>query len=158
MKKFRKLFGITTLAVVIRVSIIGCDNGATGSNPVTSLAVLDAAITAAETARDSAVVSTDGSDVAPANKWVTQAEMTALENAINTAKAVRSGATKQTQVNNAVTVFNTAVASFNRQKKAGTQSGSGDDPESVDVTVNFTGITDETINLGNVNELSSGGQ
>ena len=33
----------------------------------------------------------------------------------------------------------------------------GGDPESLDVTVNFTGIANETITLGNVNELAEGG-
>ena len=39
MKKFRKIFGITTLVVIIGVSMIGCDNGVTGGDDPESLDV-----------------------------------------------------------------------------------------------------------------------
>ncbi|MGI6570706.1 MAG: hypothetical protein ACOX27_06610 [Caldicoprobacterales bacterium] len=53
---------------------------------VVDKAALTYAITAANTNKGTATVSTDGTDVDPANKWVTQAEMDAYTDAIEAAQ------------------------------------------------------------------------
>ncbi len=92
---------------------------------------LTAAITSANTNKGTAVVSTDGTDVDPSDKWVTQAEMDAYTDAISTAQAVADKTdASQTEVDNAVAALNTATNTFNNAKKAGNK-----------ITIEITGVT-----------------
>jgi len=86
------------------------------------ITALAGAITAANTNKMTATVSTNGSDVLPANKWVTTAVMTAYTNSIAAAQAVADNASAtQTEVDNAVTTLGTATTTFENAKAAGTK-------------------------------------
>lgn len=88
---------------------------------------LTKAISSATTAQGTAVESTDGSNVGEGTKWVTAAEMKALADAIDAAKAVRDNVSASVDdVSTAVAALNAAVDAFNAAKKDGTQ---GPDPE-----------------------------
>jgi hypothetical protein len=86
-------------------------------------AALNAAITAANTNKDTAEVSDNGTDVDPDNKWVTTEVMTAYENAIAAAQTIADKAdATQTEVDDAVTALETATNTFNDAKEDGTKS------------------------------------
>ena len=90
---------------------------------------LTTAIADANTNKATATVSTDGTDVLPANKWVTSAEMGAYTTAVATAQGVADNASAtQTEVNNAVTALNAATSTFNTAKKAGTKPAADTTP------------------------------
>ena len=95
------------------------DAKANGTLSITQ-ALLDALIDQANTLKDTAVVSANGNDVHPSNDWVTQAQMTALTNAITAAQNPGSDLAA------AYNALNTAMTAFETAKKAGTQSGGGD--------------------------------
>jgi hypothetical protein len=104
---------------------VTAENGSAQPYTVTVLAAanktaLNAAITAATAAKSGVLVDTDAANVSADEKWVTQAEMDALNTAIAAAEAVSQnvGAT-QPAVDAAVTTLNTAVLAFNEAKKAG---------------------------------------
>ena len=101
----------------------GADREITVTVAAVDKTALTTAITDANTNKVTAVVSTDGFDIDPANKWVTSAEMVAYELAISTAQGVADNTSAtQTEVNNAVTTLNTATTTFNDAKKDGIQS------------------------------------
>ncbi len=90
--------------------------------PVDKAALADA-ITAAIANKNSVVVSVDGSEVDPADVWVTAAVMTDYESAIAAAQAVYDdGDAYQQQVDDAVTALYSATAAFNAAKQPGTYS------------------------------------
>jgi len=60
----------------------------------------------------------NGSDVSNKRYWVTQAQMTAFNNAINDAQNIYNTAPSQNSLNNAVTALNAAISSFNSAKTA----------------------------------------
>ena len=106
--------------------------------------VLTTAISEANTNKGTAVVSTDGSDVLPANKWVTLAEMTAYTTAIATAQGVAENTSAtQTEVNSAVTVLATATSTFDTAKKAGTKVA-------LDTTPPVITATDKIVPIANL--------
>ncbi|MHB8065317.1 MAG: DUF4430 domain-containing protein, partial [Ruminiclostridium sp.] len=79
---------------------------------------LETAITAANANISSVVVSSDGSDVETAYKWVTQEKKSAYETAIAAAQRIFDKAdAAQAEVNQAVTAINTATEEFNNAKK-----------------------------------------
>jgi hypothetical protein len=88
---------------------------------------LNAAITAAEQAKASATVNTAAENVPEETYWVTQAVMTALENAITAAKAVADNAALEdkpadnTTIANAKTAIENATTTFIAAKQAGTK-------------------------------------
>ncbi|MCL2066338.1 MAG: hypothetical protein FWG99_02595 [Treponema sp.] len=88
---------------------------------------LDTAIANAKAAKAGVEVSGagDGSEFSPLIQWVTQAALDTLNAAITEAETVRSAATTQEQIDNAVTALNAAMAAFTTAKKAGTQDGGG---------------------------------
>jgi hypothetical protein len=91
-------------------------------------AALETAITEANTAKSGVSVDTSAENVLVGSKWVTQAEMTALTDAITTAEGVNTKANAtQTEVDNAVTALDGAVSTFNAAKKDGTKTGGEDD-------------------------------
>jgi hypothetical protein len=84
---------------------------------------------AAAAAKTGVTVSADGSNVAATAWWVTQAQLTALEAAITAAKtAYGNNAADAAAVSGAKTALDTAIALFNAQKKAGTNSGAPPPP------------------------------
>lgn len=109
---------------------------------------LETAITEAESAKTDIAVSTDGSDVEPTKKWVTQSEMDSFDNAITDAETVKNNnnATAE-QITEAITALNGAKEAFVKAQKAGTK----ETIVKVDsVTLNNTTLTltvDETATL-----------
>lgn len=96
-------------------------NAAKSIVPALVTTALSTTITAANTNIASISVSTDGSDVTSTQDWVTQAVLTAYQNAINAAKAVLNNATTQTAVENAVSDLASATTTFNNAKAKGTK-------------------------------------
>jgi len=83
---------------------------------------LGAAIAQATANKATVVVSVDGTDVEPEDKWVTQAEMDAYEAAITAAQAVYDNPNAtQAEVDNAVSALVAATEAFNGAKKDGTK-------------------------------------
>ena len=109
---------------------------------------LETAITEAESAKTDIAVSTDGSDVEPTKKWVTQSEMDSFDNAITDAETVKNNnnATAE-QITEAITALNGAKEAFVKAQKAGTK----ETVVKVDsVTLNNSSLTltvDETATL-----------
>lgn len=109
---------------------------------------LDKAITEAKSAKTDIAVSTDGSDVEPTKKWVTQSEMDSFNNSITNAETVKNNnnATAE-QITEAITALNGAKEAFVKAQKAGTK----ETIVKVDsVTLNNTTLTltvDETATL-----------
>ena len=84
---------------------------------------LKSAIEAANVAETGVKVSKDGSDVDPADTWVTQSAKDALNSAISAALAVANNtAATQKQVEDAISAINNATQTFNSAKKAGTKT------------------------------------
>lgn len=84
---------------------------------------LNAAIKNAQTEAANVSVSTDGTDVAQEAKWVTQATMDNFTAAIASAQAVASNEkATQAQVDEALSVLNTAKEAFTAQVKQGTKA------------------------------------
>ncbi|MGE7674911.1 S-layer protein [Lysinibacillus sp. NPDC094403] len=72
-------------------------------------------------------VSIYGYDVLTTEKWTTQAERTAFESAVSSAKVVANNSNaSQEQVNNAITQYRNALAVYQAGQKNGTKYGYGD--------------------------------
>ncbi len=98
---------------------------------------LNEAITAAEKAKEGVEVSKDGADKDKEAKWVTEAEMRALDDAIKAAKEVqKEELTKdqQKKVDDAVAALNAAKDKFEAAKKAGTKKPAPEEPKYADLT------------------------
>ena len=80
---------------------------------------INLAITEAEAAKDGIEISEDGSDVPPADQWVTEDVMEAFDEAIAAALDVRETAADQALIDAAVTALNTAISVFNDAKQNG---------------------------------------
>ena len=90
------------------------------------------AITAANLNKTTAIVSSDGTDVLPANKWVTSTVMTTYINAIAAAQStVDSATTSQAILEGAVTALEEATTAFNGAKQDG-------------IKVDFISVTNST--------------
>lgn len=97
------------------------DDKASGTR-IANMALLISAIASANDNKASAVVSVDGSDVMPANKWVRATVKTSYETAIASAQTVVDTAgLKQDVVDNAVTALAAATLIFNNAKQDGTK-------------------------------------
>lgn len=89
---------------------------------------LTTAITGANSNKGTAAVSTDGSNVDPADQWVTAAELKAYTDAIAAAQAiVNSPSATQAEVNAAIAALATATTKFNAAKEVGTKIVGGGD-------------------------------
>jgi predicted RNA-binding protein with PIN domain/predicted small secreted protein len=124
MKNVVKTFGIIALVAVIGFGIASCDNGTTtgsGTDPVTNTAALEAKIAEAEALKTGVTVNeeTDPANVTYGVHWVTQAQMTALNNAIGTATTAKTSSTTQTAVNQAVSALQNAMTTFSNAIKTG---------------------------------------
>ncbi|MDR3172211.1 MAG: FIVAR domain-containing protein [Treponema sp.] len=87
--------------------------------------VLQTMINAAKAGKIGVVINTAEENVSAGTKWVTEAEMTAFDNAITEAQAVMdSTAATPAEVSAAITAMTTATAAFNDAKKDGTKTGS----------------------------------
>lgn len=72
-------------------------------------------------------VSVNGYDVLTTEKWTTQAERTAFESVVSSAKVVANNSNaSQEQVNNAITQYKNALAVYQAAQKNGTKYGYGD--------------------------------
>ncbi|GHV95751.1 hypothetical protein AGMMS50293_20710 [Spirochaetia bacterium] len=86
----------------------------------TNRTTLTTAISAAAAAKAGIITSANGSDVESTAWWVTAGELAALNAAISAAQTVYdNAAADQAAVDNAVTILQGAVVTFNGQKKAG---------------------------------------
>ena len=131
--KQRPASGSTPLTLTLREVPPGAPNdydeqniyNAVFVNGVVNIAALPAdksALTAAIDAVDYVVVSTDGSDVEPTDKWTTQAAKDAIDSAVAAAQAVvdKADAT-QVEVDDAVTALAEAVSAYEAAKQGGTK-------------------------------------
>jgi hypothetical protein len=108
------------LAMIGTLALGGCSGNSPGDPLSADTTALNAAISAAETAKADVVVNTAAANVPTGTKWVTQAELTALETALAAAQAVADNAdASQTQVDEAATTLTAAAAAFNASKKEG---------------------------------------
>ena len=112
------------LLVFAALTLTGCPELGLG---MLNFTALDAAIVDANTAKADVETSVDGSNISPTKEWVTQEVMDALELVITAAATVKSQATTQEQVDNAVTALNTAITVFNEARKSGTKAADEDD-------------------------------
>ena len=124
----KKVTMAAALAVVLTMigamALTGCPGNSPGDPSAPDTAALDAAIDAAETAKSGVAVDTDAANVAAGTRWVTQAELSALETAVTAAQAVAGNAdATQAQVDGAVTALTTATTAFNAAKKEGSKTG-----------------------------------
>ncbi len=84
---------------------------------------LEAAVAAAESAKQDVTVSADGSDVEPDKKWAAQTAFDTLNAAIESAKAIKDKANAtQAEIDEAKTALEAAVAAFNAEVKDGTKT------------------------------------
>jgi sulfur carrier protein ThiS len=94
----------------------------TGAAVTVDKTALTDAITEATTNSKSVSVSTDGSDVLVANKWVTAAVEKTYTDAISAAQVIADKTdSTQTEVDNAVGALGTATTAFNTAEAAGTK-------------------------------------
>jgi pectate lyase len=94
----------------------------TDSAPAADKTALNAAIQAANAAKAGVLTSADGSDVSPAQQWVTGLQLTAFEAAITGALAVYDDAkATQADVDKAAQELRDLTTAFNGYKHAGTQ-------------------------------------
>ncbi|MDR3593350.1 leucine-rich repeat protein, partial [Clostridium sp.] len=94
----------------------------TGAAVTVDKTALTDAITAATTNSESVAVSTDGSDVLVANKWVTAAAEKIYTDAIAAAQVIADKTdSTQTEVDSAVVTLGTATTAFNTDEVAGTK-------------------------------------
>lgn len=98
-------------------------SSATAKVAVVRTALIDA-ISAANINEGLVTISTDGSDVLPANQWVTSTVMTAYTDAIAAAQIVAdNAAATKAEVDAAVVTLGTATAAFDSAKAAGIKVG-----------------------------------
>jgi hypothetical protein len=91
--------------------------------PVVNKTALNTAIGEADAAKSGVAIETAAANVPLGIKWVTQAEMNALTDAISAAEVVKNNtAATQTEVDSAVTTLGNAVTTFNNAKKTGTNA------------------------------------
>jgi hypothetical protein len=121
--KKRTVVQLTALLLVAAFAVFvgACDDKPNNGGGVNKSA-LTTKIGEANTAKTSAVVNTAAANVDTGTSWVTQTDMTALDNAITAAQAVASNdAATQEQVDAAVITLNSAITTFNTAKKAGSK-------------------------------------
>ena len=139
--------------LIIGCLLTGCPSPTNSKPKSVDKTALAAAITLAESDIGSVAVSTDGSDVLPAAKWVTAANKTDYQSAIDAAKAVNdNAAATQAQVDDAKTALDGAVAAFGAAKKAGTKQSGGP----ADKTALAAAITLAETDIGSVTESADG--
>jgi len=122
MKKMTSILKIGGLILFTAALLFlgACDDGEKKVlNPVDKTA-LKAKITEAETLLATAVASADGTDVLMTKNWVATAIWNALDSAIKSGKQISSNNNATaTQVNDAITALNTAMAVFLPQRGTG---------------------------------------
>ncbi|KRE50741.1 S-layer homology domain-containing protein [Paenibacillus sp. Soil724D2] len=89
--------------------------------PVLDTTVIDTAISNANTIKMSFEISTNGNDVIPAAKWVTQTDFNTLQAVILAATTVKNNAATQQELDDAVTSLNLAVETFTAAAQSGTK-------------------------------------
>ncbi|QHI72099.1 S-layer homology domain-containing protein [Aminipila terrae] len=91
----------------------------TGTKFRINTSALDLAISDAEAVTRSVAISTDGYDVSPSKKWVTQGVLDGLNNAISAAKANKDSISTSSEVSSRADALNKAVETFNAAKLPG---------------------------------------
>ncbi|GAB0171386.1 FIVAR domain-containing protein [Lysinibacillus sp. CTST325] len=98
-------------------------------------------------------VSVNGYDVLTTEKWTTQAERTAFESAVSSARVVANNSNaSQEQVNNAITQYRIALTVYQAVQKSGTKYVYGD-KSSLQSTINS--IQYVTVSWNNGNDVAS---
>lgn len=82
---------------------------------------IDTALLAASTAKSGIKTSTNGTDVFVGLYWVTSAQMSALDSAISTATTAKFTVISKEQADAAANVLNSAISTFNSNKKDGSK-------------------------------------
>ncbi len=98
-------------------------------------------------------VSVNGNDVLTTEKWTTQAQRTAFESAVNSARAVANNPNaSQEQVNNAITQYRIALTVYQAVQKNGTKYAYGDKStlQSIIYSVQYV-----TVSWNNGNDVAS---
>ncbi len=91
---------------------------------------LTKAIGAATANKGTVTVSKDGNDVSTSKQWVTESVMEAYSNAIATAQAIADDTNAaQTEIDNAVSLLETATNTFNHAKAYGKKSSGNSDSD-----------------------------
>ncbi|MDO5142360.1 MAG: hypothetical protein Q4D31_05010, partial [Eubacteriales bacterium] len=147
--EFPTLLGVDwTVPLTLEVDLSGVDLGTATQEPVPSapptstvtprpapeavnLDELNAVIQTVEQVMNGAVVSTDGSEVAPSGTWTTQAERDALKTAFAKGRAALAAADQQT-ADNAAAALRTALASYQSAQKSGKKQA---EPEQIGKTL-----------------------
>ncbi len=83
--------------------------------------VIDNAISSANSAKSGVLSSVDGTDVDSSKKWVTAAQMSALNDAIDAAARAKDTVQTADEANAAASALNSAVSTFNSQKANGSK-------------------------------------
>jgi hypothetical protein len=124
MRRLRK-FLVNGLIITAALFFSVCSSPTGGDDPTTvDKTALNAAISAADAAKDGVVVDTTAANVPEGTSWVTQAHMSAFETAIDAAKAVRDDEdATQANVNAIRTALISATTTFTGQKQPGTYIG-----------------------------------
>jgi Fe-S cluster assembly iron-binding protein IscA len=108
---------------------------------------LNAAITAANSAKTGVVVDSDAANVVAGTQWVTQAALDTLNAAIGAAEtiAAKEGAT-QAEVDAGVTALTTATATFTAAKQAGAKPGTA--ALTLNPPAEFTDLAQSVVDAG----------
>lgn len=97
-----------------------------GSKIRVDISALTYAIADAKAARTGISISSDGFDISPSNKWVTQADLNTLNSAISTAEDAANTIDTATQVLSYTKTLNTAVDVFESKVSAGNMANKND--------------------------------
>ena len=92
------------------------------ANPELDFTSLDEKIEEANQLLIDVKTSLDGTDILKTDEWVTNEQMEALRQAVETATNVKMTAEDQDTVDNAVTPLEEAISTFNSEKQAGTKN------------------------------------
>ena len=119
--------GSTITVTVTRAGYSGSKTSAptavvTSPGSLFDTAALQAKIADAENLKSQAEVNTAAENVAMGAHWVTQAVMTAFDNAINTAKSALTSAANQAALDSAVTALQSAMTTFSDARQTGTKA------------------------------------
>jgi len=117
----------TTMTVISGTIVLDNEEEITITEPLTPVVdkrALEAAITAANTAKENVIVSINGTDVLTTVYWVSQARMDTFTTAIATAQAVYENVNaEQSMVDYAKITMETATTAFIGYKQLGTKIG-----------------------------------
>jgi len=145
-------------AVTSLTTAINAFNAAkkSGTNEPVNTSALLAKIAQANIAKIGVVETNDGSTVAMFFDWVLPAVMTTFNTAITTAQGVSDTATKQADVDAAVTALEAAITAFNTAKAKGTKSDGFSQEDLDELIANSNAIKIDVIEGTDANDVAPG--